>query len=250
MGAGGRMAGQRALVTAAGAGIGLAIAEAFAREGAGVLATDIDEAALASLPAAAGRARLDATDPQAIGACVAAEGPFDVLVNCVGWVHHGTVLDAAPEDWRRSFGLNVDTMYHTIRAVLPGMIERGKGSIVNIASVASSLKGFPNRAAYGATKAAVIGLTKAVAVDHVAQGIRCNAICPGTIESPSLEARIEALGRAAGGAEAARAAFVARQPMGRIGTAAEIASLAVWLGSDESSYATGQAFVVDGGTLA
>ena len=245
----GRLDGETALITAAGAGIGRAIARAFAAEGARVLATDIDAGALSSL-ADVETAVLDATDAGAVAALCEGRG-FSVLVNAVGWVHHGTILDCAPEDWRRSFTVNVDTMYHTIRAVLPAMIAAGHGSIVNIASAASSLKGFPNRAAYGATKAAVIGLTKAVAVDHIRDGIRCNAICPGTVESPSLEARIAELGRTMeGGTEAARAAFIARQPMGRLGTPEEIAALAVHLAGRESAYTTGQAHVIDGGTLA
>jgi len=245
----GRLAGEKALVTAAGAGIGRAIARAFAAEGARVLATDIDEQALATLDADE-TAMLDATDAGAVAAFC--EGrDFSVLVNAVGWVHHGTVLDCTPGDWRRSFSINVDTMYNAIRAVLPGMIAAGRGSIVNIASAASSLKGFPNRAAYGASKAAVIGLTRAVAVDHIREGIRCNAICPGTVESPSLEARIAELGQSMqGGVEAARAAFIARQPMGRLGTPEEIAALAVHLAGAESAYTTGQAHVIDGGTLA
>lgn len=246
-----RLSGKRALVTAAGAGIGRAIAEAFAREGAQVLATDIDAKALATLHSdAIDVATLDASDANAITSLVAQKEAFDILVNGVGYVHHGTILDCGPDEWRKSFSINVDTMFNTIRAILPGMIERGGGSIVNIASVASSLKGFPNRAAYGATKAAVIGLTKAVAVDHVSLAVRCNAICPGTVDSPSLRQRVEELGKTMGGTENAMNAFVERQPMGRLGTVKEIASMAVFLGGDEAAYTTGQAFVVDGGILA
>ncbi|WP_155889394.1 SDR family oxidoreductase [Cucumibacter marinus] len=246
-----RLSGLNALVTAAGNGIGKAVALRFAREGAKVVAVDIDGGALDGLgqPGIAPLV-LDATDPEAVDAAVRAHGPFDVLVNGVGYVHHGTVLDCGPDEWRRSFALNVDTMYNTLRAVLPGMIERGGGSVINIASAASSLKGFPNRAAYGATKAAVIGLTKAVAVDHISQGVRCNAICPGTVESPSLAARMKELGRQMGGEDEARKAFVARQPMGRLGTPEEIAAMAVYLASPEASFTTGQALIIDGGILA
>jgi 2-keto-3-deoxy-L-fuconate dehydrogenase len=249
--AGSRLAGKTAFVTAAGAGIGRAIALAFVKEGASVLAADIDATSLADLDAEGlATVVLDATDAGSVTRAVADHGSFDVLVNAVGYVHNGTILDCSPQDWRRSYAINVDTMYNTIRAVLPGMIAAGGGTIVNIASAASSLKGFPNRAAYGASKGAVIGLTKAVAVDFISRGIRCNAICPGTVDSPSLKARIAELGRTMGGEDAARASFVARQPMGRLGTPEEIASMAVYLASDESSYATGQAFILDGGILA
>lgn len=249
----GRLAGKRALVTAAGQGIGRASALAFAREGAHVVATDVDEAKVAELArehASAANAtgtlraaRLDVRDAAAIEALVAREGPFDVLFNCAGFVHHGTILDASERDWDLSFDLNVKSMYRTIRAVLPGMLARGRGAIVNMSSVASSIKGAPNRCVYGATKAAVIGLTKAVAADFVAKGVRCNAVCPGTVQTPSLDERIAAQGDPT----TARAAFVARQPMGRVGTAEEIAELVLYLASDESSYTTGAIHVIDGG---
>lgn len=242
----GRLAGKAALVTAAGAGIGRASAKRFAEEGATVLATDVDEAALASLARELPRirtARLDVRDGAAVLALVRASGPFDVLFNCAGFVHHGTILECDESAWDLSFDLNVKSMYRTIRAVLPGMLERKKGSIVNMASVASSVKGAANRCVYGATKAAVIGLTKSVAADFVAKGIRCNAVCPGTVDTPSLRGRVAAQGDP----EQARAAFVARQPIGRLGTAEEIAALVLYLASDESSYTTGAIHVVDGG---
>jgi 2-keto-3-deoxy-L-fuconate dehydrogenase len=239
----GRLAGKRALVTAAGAGIGRATALAFAAEGARVLATDVDEAALTAL-AAEGLdvTRLDVTDDAAVAA-VAGREPFDVLFNAAGFVHHGSVLDCSPNDFQRSIDLNLTSMYRTIRAVLPGMLERGAGSIVNVASVASSVRGVPNRFVYGVTKAGVIGLTKSVAADFVARGIRCNAICPGTVDSPSLEGRM----RATGDYESARTAFIARQPMGRLGRPEEIAALAVHLASDESAFTTGAIHIIDGG---
>jgi 2-keto-3-deoxy-L-fuconate dehydrogenase len=240
-----RLEGKRALVTAAGAGIGRATALAFAAEGAEVLATDIDAAALASLAEEAPgltTAVLDVTNDAPVAA-VAEQGPFDVLFNAAGFVHHGTVLDCAPEDWGRSVDLNLTSMYRTIRAVLPAMLERGAGSIVNVASVASSVRGVPNRFVYGVTKAGVIGLTKSVAADFVGRGVRCNAICPGTVQSPSLEGRM----RAQGDYETARAAFIARQPMGRLGRPEEIAALAVYLASDESAFTTGAIHIVDGG---
>jgi len=246
----GRMDGKRALVTAAGQGIGAAIALAFAAEGAQVLATDVNEAALAALAGIDGitTRRLDVTDGAAIGEIIAAAGAPDVLVNCAGHVHHGSILECGERDWDFSFDLNVKSMYRTIRAVLPAMLEAGGGSIVNVASVASSVKGVPVRCAYGASKAAVIGLTKSVAADFVAQGVRCNAICPGTVQSPSLDARIAEQAAASGKDEGAvRSAFVARQPMGRLGAAQEIAALAVYLASDESAFTTGTAIVVDGG---
>jgi 2-keto-3-deoxy-L-fuconate dehydrogenase len=228
-----RVQGKRVLVTAAAAGIGRASALALAREGARVLATDVDEAGLASLSAAEGRietARLDVGDTRAVETLVARLGPFDVLFNCAGYVHHGTLLDCSEADWERSFDLNVTSMYRTIRACLPGMLAAGKGSIINMSSVASSVKGAPKRCVYGATKAAVIGLTKSVSADFVGQGIRCNAICPGTVDT-----------------QQALAAFVARQPIGRLGSAEEIAALVVYLASDESGYTTGTIHVVDGG---
>lgn len=245
-----QLSGKNILVTAAGAGIGKAIAEEFAMAGAGVLATDIDQSALKGVSGPGlETASLDATSEKDIATLVSKRGPFDVLVNCVGIVPHGTILDCEPAEWNKAFQVNIDSMFLTMRAVLPGMLERGKGSIINIASVVSSLKGFPNRAAYGASKAAVIGLTKSVATDFVTANIRCNAICPGTVQSPSLEQRIAELGKTTG-VEAARNAFVARQPMGRFGKPEEIAAAALYLASDESAYTTGQAFIIDGGILA
>ncbi len=244
-----RLAGKKAMVTAAGQGIGRAIAEAFAREGATVVATDRNEALLAAL-AAGGIAtqRLDVLDADAIDAAARAVGPVDVLVNAAGFVHAGTVLDCSEEDWSFAFDLNVRSQYRTIRAFLPGMLARGAGSIVNVASVVGSLKGAPNRFVYGCTKAAVIGLTKAVAADFVTRGIRCNAICPGTVESPSLRERIAAQAQASGQTlQQVEAGFVARQPMGRLGRVEEIAALAVYLASDESAFTTGTAQVIDGG---
>ncbi|WP_434212525.1 SDR family oxidoreductase [[Pseudomonas] boreopolis] len=242
-----RLQGKRCLITAAGAGIGRESALACAREGALVLATDVDAAALDALaaehPAIAVQA-LDVTDPAAIAALVEAQGPFDVLFNCAGYVHQGSILDCDAEAWRRSFAINVDAMYHTCRAVLPGMLARRRGSIVNMSSVASSIKGVPNRFAYGATKAAVIGLSKAIAADYVARGIRCNAICPGTVKTPSLAQRVAALG---GDEQAVWKSFTDRQPMGRLGDPREIAQLVVYLASDESSFTTGQTHVIDGG---
>ena len=242
----GRLQGKRALLTAAGAGIGRATAEAFAREGAEIIATDLDTAKLDGLP---GELRaLDVRSTQAVEALAREVGPIDALFNCAGYVHHGTVLDTSEADWDFSFDLNVKSMHRSIRAFLPGMLERGGGSIVNISSGASSVRGIPNRYAYGATKAAVIGLTKAVAADFIRQGVRCNAICPGTVQSPSLDQRIAAQAAASGKPEAEiRQAFVDRQPMGRLGTAEEVAMLAVYLASDESAYTTGTIHMVDGG---
>lgn len=242
-----RLDGKSCLVTAAGAGIGRATALAFAREGARVLATDIDAAALQSLVkenAATRTATLDVTAPAQIAALVEANPVIDVLFNCAGWVHAGTILDTDEDGWRRSFSINVDSMFRLCKAVLPGMLARGKGSIVNMASAASSVKGVPNRFAYGTTKAAVIGLTKAIAADYVAHGVRCNAICPGTVKSPSLEQRVAALG---GDQDAVWKSFIDRQPMGRLGTPEEIAALAVYLASDESAFTTGAIHVIDGG---
>lgn len=241
----GRLDGKRALVTAAGQGIGRSTALAFAREGASVLATDIDEQLLTKLRQDEPRldvARLDVRSDAEVAA-IAARGPFDVLFNCAGFVHHGSVLDCTPAEWALALDLNVTSMFRTLRAVLPGMLARGGGSIVNMASVASSVKGAPNRCAYGTTKAAVIGLTKSVAADFVSKGVRCNAVCPGTVQTPSLDQRIAALGDPS----TARAAFVARQPIGRLGNADEIAALVVYLVSDESSYTTGAIHVIDGG---
>jgi 2-keto-3-deoxy-L-fuconate dehydrogenase len=246
----GRLAGKRALVTAAGQGIGRATALAFAAEGASVLATDVADDKLTPLTdALIATRRLDVTDDDAIKTIADEVGPLDVLFNCAGFVHHGTILDADPIDWDASFVLNVRSMFMMIRAFLPKMLERGVGaSIINMASTVSSLKGAPNRCVYGSTKAAVIGLTKSVAIDYITLGIRCNAICPGTIETPSLDDRIAAQGtRIVGGTEAARRAFVERQPLGRLGTPEEVAALAVYLASDESSFTTGAVHVIDGG---
>ena len=245
----GRLAGKRCLVTAAGQGIGRAAAIAFAAEGAAVVATDRDGGKLADLAGRAGvtTGALDVLDDAAVEAALRDAGAVDVLFNCAGFVHQNTALTCTEEEWRLAFDLNVRAMWRTIQAALPGMLERGRGSVVNMSSAASSVKGAPNRFVYGTTKAAVIGLTKAVAADCVARGVRCNAICPGTVETPSLHERIAANAAAAGGLEAARTAFVARQAMGRLGTAEEIAALAVWLASDESAFVTGQAIVIDGG---
>lgn len=239
----GKLEGKIAVVTAAGQGIGKASALAFAKAGAKVFATDINEAALSTLAGTANieTAQLDVLDSAAVAAFFAKVGRVDVLFNCAGFVHSGTVLDMTDADLDFAFDLNLRAMVRTIKAVLPGMLERGDGSIVNMASIASSAKGVPNRCAYGVTKAAVIGLTKSIAADYVSQGIRVNAICPGTVESPSLESRM----RAHGNYEEARAAFIARQPMGRLGTPEEIADLAVYLAG--ATYTTGQAYGIDGG---
>jgi 2-keto-3-deoxy-L-fuconate dehydrogenase len=243
----GRLTGKRALVTAAGQGIGRASAEAFAREGAHVIATDIDSRLLAA-SGAAETAALDVTDGAAVRALAERVGPIDVLFNCAGYVHHGTILDCEDADWDRSMAINARGMYYAIRAFLPGMVARGGGSIINMSSIASSVRGVPNRFAYCTSKAAVIGITRAVAVDFIGQRVRCNAICPGTVDSPSLRERV--------GAEAVRsgrtvdevfAAFEARQPMGRLGQPEEIAMLAVYLASDESAFTTGTVNLVDGG---
>jgi 2-keto-3-deoxy-L-fuconate dehydrogenase len=239
------LAGKTALVTAAAQGIGRATALAFAAEGAQVTATDINIARLEELTGTPGIAvrQLDVLDPQAVHSLAAELPPLDVLCNVAGYVHHGSILDCPEEDWDFSFDLNVKSMYRMIRAFLPAMLEHGGGSIINMASVASSLRGLPNRCVYGASKAAVIGLTKSVAADFIQQGIRCNCICPGTIESPSLEERINAFPDPV----AARKAFIARQPIGRLGTAEEIAGMAVYLASDIAGYTTGTAMIVDGG---
>ncbi len=251
-----RVQGKTALVTAAGRGIGRASALALAREGATVWATDVDEQALAELAAeAAGEglaaletARLDVLDTAAVTAFAGRTGKLDVLFNCAGFVHSGSILQCEEKDWDFSFDLNAKAMYRTIRAFLPAMLEGGGGSIINMASAASSVKGVPNRFAYGASKAAVIGLSKAVAADFVQQGIRCNAICPGTVESPSLQGRIRVQAQQARTDEASvRAAFVARQPIGRVGRAEEVAALVVYLASDESSFTTGTIHMIDGG---
>ena len=236
------LAGKVALVTAAAQGIGRAAAERFAEAGARVVATDINADLLAGLQGCDSRL-LDVTDAAAVAALAKELGAVDVLFNCAGFVHHGTVLECGEDAWDFSFNLNAKAMYRTIRAFLPAMLAAGGASIINMASVASSLKGVPNRFAYGASKAAVIGLTKAVAADFVAQGIRCNAICPGTVDTPSLQERL----RATGDYEQALKDFTARQPLGRLGTAAEIAELALYLASDASAYTTGQCHVIDGG---
>ncbi len=246
----GRLEGKRAVVTAAGQGIGRAIADMFAGEGAEVIATDID---ISGLP---GGCILDVTDGDAVRAFASETGGIDILANVAGFVHHGTVLECDDEAWDFSFDLNVRSMHRMIRAFLPSMIERAaergtSGSIINMSSGASSLKGAPNRYIYGTTKAAVIGLTKSVATDFIrtknGSGIRCNAICPGTVRSPSWEARVEELGKQVGGTDKAMEMFVSRQPMGRVGEAREIASLATYLAADESAFTTGTAIPIDGG---
>jgi 2-keto-3-deoxy-L-fuconate dehydrogenase len=240
-----RLAGKRALVTAAAQGIGAAIANALAEAGANVIATDINEAALGTL---SGTERietqhLDVRNAAAIAALADELGAVDILVNAAGFVHHGTILDCTEAEWDLAFDLNVKGMYRMIRAFLPAMLVAGSGSIVNIASVVSSVRGVPNRFAYGSTKAAVIGLTKAVAADHIRQGIRCNAICPGTIQTPSLDGRINAFADPV----AARQAFIERQPLGRLGTAEEVAAAALYLAGDGSAFTTGTIMLVDGG---
>ncbi len=251
----GRLEGRRAVLTAAGAGIGRATAEAFAREGAEVIATDVDRAKLDGLESAgvAERLALDVRDTAAVNALAASLGPIDLLFNCAGFVHHGTVLECSEDDWDFSFDLNVKSMHRMIAAFLPGMLERaeargGASAIVNVASGASSIRGIPNRYVYGATKAAVIGLTKAVAADFIRRGVRCNAIAPGTVQSPSLQDRVAALAASTGASEdKVWADFVARQPMGRLGTAEEMAAVAVYLASDESAFTTGIVVSSDGG---
>ncbi len=243
----GRLKGKIAVVTAAGQGIGRAIAEAFVREGAIVWATDRDTDKLEGLSRAK-RRKLDVLSDKAVNSFAEQVGTIDILVNAAGFVHHGTVLECDDKDWDFSMNLNVKSMHRTIKAFMPGMLAKGHGSIVNIASGAGSVRGIPNRYVYGASKAAVIGLTKAVAADFIKKGIRANAICPGTIQSPSLDERIVTLAKTQGITEAAaRQAFIDRQPMGRLGTAEEIAMLAVYLASDESSYTTGQIHLADGG---
>lgn len=245
----GRLAGKRAIITAAGNGIGRSTALAFAREGAEVIATDLDADALEGMTDE-GVARclvLDARDTVAVNDLAQELGAVDILFNCAGFVHHGTVLDCSEDDWDFSFDLNVKSMHRMISAFLPAMLENGGGSIINMSSGASSIKGVPNRYVYGATKAAVIGLTKAVAMDFITKGIRCNAICPGTIRSPSLEARIRTLGEEVGSYEKAMDMFIARQPMGRMASTDEVAALAVYLAADESAFTTGTTNIIDGG---
>ena len=243
----GRLSGKTAFVTAAGQGIGRATALAFAADGALVHATDVDQSKLTGLPATIRTARLDVLDAAAIIAAAAGTGPVDILFNCAGYVHQGTLLESTDDEWSLAFDLNCRSMARIMRAFLPDMLDRGGGVILNIASVASSLKGVPNRFVYSATKAAVIGMTKSVAADYISRGIRCNAICPGTVHTPSLDDRIAANAAAAGSADAARAAFVARQPMGRLGNAEEIAQLAVYLAGDSAQFMTGQTVTIDGG---
>ncbi len=243
----GRLTGKKAFVTAAGQGIGRAVAEAFVAEGATVVATDLYADKLSDLQGADCRS-LDARDTAAVNAMAADVGAIDILFNGAGFVHHGTVLDCDEDSWDFSFDLNVKSMHRTIRAFLPAMLDAGGGSIINVSSGASSIKGAPNRYVYGTTKAAVIGLTKAVSQDFIRQGIRCNAICPGTIVSPSLMGRIEELGKTLdGGYDEAEKLFIDRQPMGRLGTAEEVAMLAVYLASDESRFTTGTTQLIDGG---
>jgi 2-keto-3-deoxy-L-fuconate dehydrogenase len=242
-----RLSGKHCLVTAAGAGIGRATALQFAGEGGLVLATDINLHALQALAQeqpSIRTAELDVTDAAAVAALIDANPQIDVLFNCAGYVHAGSILDTTAAEWRRSFAINVDGMFHLCKAVLPGMLTRGHGSIINMSSVASSVKGVEKRFAYGASKAAVIGLTKAIAADYVAHGVRCNAICPGTVRTPSLAERVAALG---GDTEMAWKRFAERQPMGRLGEAVEIAALALYLASDDSSFTTGAIHVIDGG---
>ena len=241
----GRLAGKIAFITAAAQGMGRAAAIAFAREGASVWATDIKSGPLDELAEVAGvtTRQLDATDEQAVVKLAAEVGAIDVLLNCAGYVHHGTILDCTPEDWDFSMNVNVRSMYLVARAFIPGMLAKKSGSIINMASIASSMRGLPNRLVYGTSKAAVIGLTKAIAADYVKHGIRCNAVCPGTVDTPSLADRINAFPDP----QQARRDFIARQPMGRLGTVDDMVPLFVYLASDESSFATGTTFSVDGG---
>jgi 2-keto-3-deoxy-L-fuconate dehydrogenase len=243
----GRLHAKRCLITAAAQGIGRESVLAFAREGAAVIATDINSKALSELSAQSPTVTthvLDVTDASAIDRLIESIGPVDVLFNCAGYVHQGSILECTAADWRRSFQINVDAMFHLCKAVLPAMIAQSHGSIVNMSSVASSVKGVAKRFAYGASKAAVVGLTKAIAADFVGNGIRCNAICPGTIQTPSLGERVAALG---GDQDAVWRSFTQRQPMGRLGSPEEIAALALYLASDESTFTTGQIHVIDGG---
>jgi len=237
-----RLSNKTALVTAAGQGIGRATASLFAREGARTIAVDVRERSLADLTSCECH-YVDVTNSAAVEALARNVGRIDVLFNCVGFVHSGTILEATDEQWREGFRINVDSAMYLVRAFLPAMLAAGSGSIINMSSVAGSVTGVPSRFIYGATKAAIIGLTKSIAVDFVSKGIRCNAICPGTVETPSLEARM----RATGDYDATRAAFIARQPMGRLGRAEEVAELALYLASDASAFTTGQVHVIDGG---
>jgi 2-keto-3-deoxy-L-fuconate dehydrogenase len=242
------LTGKTAFVTAAGQGIGRATASALAAAGARVVATDVDVAKLAGLESDSIRtAGLDVLDGASIARTAKEVGTIDILFNCAGVVHQGTLLEACDADWSFAFDLNCRSMFRTMQAFLPGMVAQRRGAIINMASVASSLKGVPNRFIYSASKAAVIGMTRSVATDYVSKGIRCNCLCPGTVETPSLGERIAANAAAAGSVDAARAAFVARQPMGRLGTAEEIAALAVYLSGDDAQFITGQAIVIDGG---
>lgn len=240
-----RLKDKKVVISAAGQGIGKASVLAMVGEGASVVATDINADALKVFDGVDGVSTrvLDVTDSSAVATAASDIGAIDVLFNCAGFVHHGSILEATEEEWDFAFNLNVKSMFHTIRAFLPSMLDSGGGSIINMSSLASSSKGVPVRCIYGASKAAVVGLTKSVAADYVSQGVRCNAICPGTVESPSLEDRMRALGDY----DKARAAFIERQPMKRLGTAEEIAALVVYLSSDESAYTTGQTHLIDGG---
>ncbi|MBX3453795.1 SDR family oxidoreductase [Ferrovibrio sp.] len=245
-----RLQGKKAVITAAAQGIGRATAVAMAREGAEVIATDVNAERLAELNSLPGirTTQLNVRDPAAIADFAAQVGAVDALFNCAGFVHHGTILDCSEADWDFAFDLNVRSMFRLTKALLPAMLEAKRGaSIINISSGASSVKAAANRFVYGTTKAAVIGLTKSIALDYIRQGIRCNAICPGTIQSPSLDDRIAALGESVGGAEKAREMFVSRQPMGRLGTAEEVAALVVYLASDEAAFTTGAVHLIDGG---
>ncbi|MGI9346812.1 MAG: SDR family oxidoreductase [Gammaproteobacteria bacterium] len=237
-----KLIGKTCIVTAAAQGIGRAAAERMVREGATVIATDINQSALATVKGVQ-PITLDVTSPQHIKAFAATAGAADVLFNCAGFVHNGTIMECPEEDWDFTFTLNVKSMYWMIRAFLPGMMERGGGAIINMSSVASSIKGVPNRFVYGTSKAAILGLTKSVAMDFIGHGIRCNAVCPGTVDSPSLHERLHA----AGDYDAAKQAFIARQPMGRFATTEEIAALITYLASDDAAFVTGQAIAIDGG---
>lgn len=243
-----RLSGKNILVTAASRGIGRACAEHAAAAGANVVATDIDAAGLAEMthPAITTQV-LDGVDGAAVAAFLSDQRAFDAVIHCIGTVHHGSVLDCDLDTWRVAFRVNVDSFFHVLQGTLPAMVAAGGGSVTCISSVASSLKGLPNRAVYGASKAALIGLVKSVAADFVTKGIRCNAVCPGTITSPSLLGRVDALGREVGGGERAMAMFVERQPMGRLGTTDEVAQMCIYLASDESRFVTGQSFAIDGG---